>query len=156
MNFFLALFLFFIFYFFCTITISSFSSSIAPRGTSLVAVEDEIFCGIVRDMQVDDPVHEIETDETNRKHDPRVFVDVRRWATIQLVETLRGDTRGGETGVSSSVLEGKYSTALNTVKLLLLLLLLLISWLLNRIKKSQWLETVITTKCYYYTTNLAS
>ncbi|MPC22595.1 hypothetical protein E2C01_015613 [Portunus trituberculatus] len=57
--------------------------NIAPRGTSLVAVEDEIFCGIVRDMQVDDPVHEIETDETNREHDPRVFVDVRRRARQQ-------------------------------------------------------------------------
>ena len=62
----------------CTITISSFPSSVVPRVTSLLVVKNEVFGGVVGDMQIDDPVHEIETDETNRKHDSRVFVDVRR------------------------------------------------------------------------------
>ena len=42
----------------------------------------------VRDMQVDDPVHEIEADEADWEHDTRVLVDIRRRESVEFVEIL--------------------------------------------------------------------
>lgn len=52
--------------------------------------KDEIVSDDVAYMQVYDPVHEIETDETHGKHDPTVFVNVcRRYAQKLVVVFLR-------------------------------------------------------------------
>lgn len=42
----------------------------------------------VGDMQIDDPVHQIEADETNGEHDARILVDVGRCETPQFVEVF--------------------------------------------------------------------
>lgn len=44
----------------------------SSRGDCLLLLWDvfQIVCHLVGDMQVDDPVHEIEADETNGEHDP--------------------------------------------------------------------------------------
>lgn len=37
---------------------------------------DQIFLHNIADMHINDPIHEIETDETNRENDARIFVNV--------------------------------------------------------------------------------
>lgn len=40
------------------------------------------------DVQIDDPIHHVETDETNGKHDPRILVDVGGRNTEQGIQVL--------------------------------------------------------------------
>lgn len=56
--------------------------------TSTAVDEFEIVCHDVGDMQVDDPVHEIEADEADGEDDPRVLVNVGRRETVEFVEIL--------------------------------------------------------------------
>ena len=51
-------------------------------------MKDEVVVGYIRDVQVDDPIHEVEADETYREHDARVLVDVRRRTSVEFVEVL--------------------------------------------------------------------
>lgn len=50
--------------------------------------EHESLCNKVADVQVDNPVHEIETDEADRENYSRVFVYVARRESVELVEVL--------------------------------------------------------------------
>lgn len=54
------------------------SESHDPRTTvrSLAAQWNQAVHGRLADVNVDDPVHQIEAYETDRKHDPRILVDV--------------------------------------------------------------------------------
>lgn len=51
-------------------------------------VEGKIFGGDLWDVEVDDPVHEVETGETNGKDDARVLVDGGRRSAVHDVEVL--------------------------------------------------------------------
>lgn len=60
---------------------STLSASLARRLFSPLLgflEQDEIVGYYVTDVQVDDPVHQIEADKADRKDDARVLVDIRR------------------------------------------------------------------------------
>jgi len=42
----------------------------------------------ITDVQIDDPVHEVEADKAHRKHDPRVLVNVTGRDSVQFVDVL--------------------------------------------------------------------
>ena len=48
--------------------------------------EFQIVCHDVGDMQINDPVHEVEADETDGENDARIFVNVGRRESVQFVE----------------------------------------------------------------------
>ena len=48
----------------------------------------EVVVGLVGDVEVDDPVHEVEADEAHGEPDARVFVDVGGSAAVEFVQTL--------------------------------------------------------------------
>ena len=50
--------------------------------------EDEIFGQCVRDVQVNDPVHEIEADEADGEYDARILVDIGRREAVEFVQIL--------------------------------------------------------------------
>ena len=51
-----------------------------------------------RDVQVDDPVHELEADEANREHNSRVLVDVGRMNAEESFEVSVEWGQGGQVG----------------------------------------------------------
>ena len=48
-------------------------------------------------MQINNPVHEIEADEADRKDDARVFVDIGRGESAEFVEVFAGWDDDGAT-----------------------------------------------------------
>ena len=50
---------------------------------------DEVLCDLVADVEVDDPVHEVEAEEGEREEDAAPLVDVRRRDPHHLVQLLR-------------------------------------------------------------------
>jgi hypothetical protein len=68
------------------------SESVADlHGFLLVLVEQHQVVGDdVTDVQVNDPVHEVETHKTNGEHNPRVFVNVAGGDAVQLADVLAG------------------------------------------------------------------
>lgn len=50
--------------------------------------EDEIFGQGVRNVQVNDPVHEIEADKADGEYDARIFVDIGRREAVEFVQIL--------------------------------------------------------------------
>ena len=54
----------------------------------LLIDEDEIVGQIVGNVQVNDPVHEIEADETDGEHDTRILVDIGWREAVEFVKIL--------------------------------------------------------------------
>lgn len=54
----------------------------------LLVQEHQVVCYDVTDVQVDDPVHEVEADEADGKHDTGILVDVAGCDSVQLVDIL--------------------------------------------------------------------
>ena len=59
--------------------------------SSVGVVKGQIRRQFVRDVQIDDPIHEVETGKGHRKDDPRIFVDGRRRCAKHFVEILSLD-----------------------------------------------------------------
>ena len=51
-------------------------------------VDGEVGSNFIRDVQVDDPVHEVEAGEANWKDDSRIFVDGGRRSAKHFVQIL--------------------------------------------------------------------
>lgn len=54
----------------------------------LLVQKHEVVCHDVADVQVDDPVHEVEADEAYGKHDAGILVDVTGCDSVQLVDVF--------------------------------------------------------------------
>ncbi|PSN28971.1 hypothetical protein C0J52_28306, partial [Blattella germanica] len=50
----------------------------------------QVVCYYVTDVKVDDPVHQVETDETDRENDAGVFIDVAGCNSVELVDVFFG------------------------------------------------------------------
>ena len=57
--------------------------------------QDEVLGHLVADVQVDDPVHEVETREGDGEEDAAVLVDVRRRHSHHLLQVLLARDLGG-------------------------------------------------------------
>ncbi len=51
-------------------------------------MDGEVGSDFIRDVQVDDPVHEVEAGEANWKDDSRIFVDTGRGSTAHVIQVL--------------------------------------------------------------------
>ena len=67
----------------------------------------QLLGNFVADVQVDDPVHQVEADESDGKEDPWVLIDVR-WAEKEAYHTVQFGLPSVTGCISSTIMVSKY------------------------------------------------
>lgn len=52
------------------------------------AHKDKVRYNLLSDVQIDDPVHEVETGEAHREEDPAIFINIRRGHSTHFIQVL--------------------------------------------------------------------